>query len=889
MRGRWIRSRRGGWRSRLVCGGVGLLCAGLVAGCSRDVTVPFYPVYDNSLLILRPAAETPAARATLDALADLFPQAQAVDFGDWSTALERAAHRVVLVADAGQLTEAQARSLTEALAADARLLFLGSAPFAGEEGGAAEDAVQPLLARLDATYAVRPAAVAGLQSKARFYLSQPRASAWQAGLEVAAAARAARWVPLFVALDAQEQVQGDVAGLMVMAADDAPAAGRYWGWVGLDVDRSTRSAWRTMVNECVFLLQQGRFLVEATTPQRVVEPGQQIEVTSLVRSPNRAMLEVRVLAELVDAEGVVVRQVRSPRFRVGGDTPAPASVTLSLGGAPAAASGAGGRFVVRCVLEEAGGRGLLFDRVAVPVRVLAARAEPDATQWLTVTGGRVVQGRIPVFLLGAAYRPSAVLARGDAWLTARHFPAERLGRDLARLRQAGANTVVLSYTDVRQAAQVRWVLEEARGLGLYVVLRWPTALARVDEPGWVEAMAAGVGLAQQPGVVAIDLAPARRAEAWVSAAWADWAEEQGVSGFDPLTLQDAPADDAGWALWRRFAADVQGRRLGRVAARLRAAGCRALLMATVEPAATAAQAPQEGGWALPFDFGTGAVHLDVASVRLPLAGDEAGLGAGARARGWAAYARGWLRGRPVIWWASEQAEPAGRLALRDGMGGVDAQAEAVQAFYDQALAGQAAGALVAAQPAWWGADGTERPVVEVVRAMAQRLRAYRASPSQWSGVTWPVWRGRDAMAWPAVSAADADEIRPVGAALSSRSAPAERLWDGRGPLTLVNAAWQPVSRSRLAVGETMTLTVLNTGRIAWDAPRGAEDGGVWVAIQQEGVPPQYVELPATPPGGRARLTWTATRPGQVTLRPIWLGAGVFGETLTLTVGEAAGG
>ncbi len=774
--------------------------------------------------------------------------------------------------------------------------------------------------------------VAGTRSEALFHTRHSTVEALRPEPMVRFPDEPVRWAPLFTAQDRNETTSVDVAGLFIRLPSDDPP--QMWAWIGLDADRTTRRALRTMINECLFHLQRGRFLVGVHTSQAAYTTQDLFRIRTRISSANPLPGSVRVAAELVDQNGSIVRRMVSAPYELAGEEEAPL-LDMNVGVVPNVEDPAAD-YEIRVALEEVGGRLRVFDRTAHPVKVLGPREPPTRGARLGVSGSRITRGGMPVFFLGIDYDPGLAGRPGMEWLAPSFFPAALVKRDMERLRTAGVNTLSLVYTDPAQAPQLRYVMEEARAQGMWIQLRLPTLLRRVDDQAWLELLVAALELSDDENVVALDLAPAgslrtedalpmlqRAWNAWLReqygavsnalAAHPEWLEMDDVSGeaVYPLREQwaELPDEAAAWPLLRRFAADYQSRRMGRAVRALRDLGCDQLITARMVAGDTDLRARTTDPL-LPFDFGTGRAHTDFATVSADaFRGHEPDPGGLAFL---AAYARGWLAGGPVLW--ADMGVPVGPAPREPDY---ENQRRAMEAFFELVLSTHTTGAMLrhfapistdplAADEGLVDPARTPRPALRVVRAQASRLRDHRVAPMQWAGReaepdtgarglpgVWDDWRRvyRDEAA-----ARRVEGIRPVGYDRSSLETPGERLGDAAtGPFLWLNGEWgrievngesirpTPGEPIRVRQGEPIQLELINSGLSRWAASRDRADGTVWVEVRHEERREQYLEVHETRAGRRVRVEWRPRDAGTTELRPYWLGAGAFGEALHVEV------
>lgn len=759
----------------------------------------------------------------------------------------------------------------------------------------------------DQRYAVRAAQSRDLQSDRRLRTAGVRFSSPVPRPQAPGgpASSRARWIPLYRLTDRDGDERGTAASLYIRPSDEGEALAR-WGWLGANAGDLRRAALQDMMGDLLDGLRRSRFLIQAGFDRYLYESGESFMVTA--RWTGEPMgVPLRVNAELVDSSGRIVRRAVSAPYTDDRGT-ASHPVDIPLGVAPRVQDGEE-RFVLRIALEEMGGAGRVFDRVEQTIKVASASAaRGDAADWLRVSGPRITMGRIPIFLSGVHYEPfvydgAGERARGVArWLDADLFAPDRIRRDLQSMRVSGINAVALDYRGAAQAPHLRFVVGEIRDRGLWALIRYrpdggPASLFDDASRDYFSAH-----LEEDPAVFAMDVGEVLQRYAFsdmaaLGEAWTAWQTERSVD-VAPLPLHEtyvrdelAPEEEV---RYRRFADEYVSRRLGYLVRTLRSIGYRQLLCVLLDPGGDDWTDPESGVW-LPVSQAAVAIHADVIALRgETLFGDEDRF----LDRGFAAiHARAVSDAKPVIWLQ------AGAPVL-DTPTDLEEQRRAVRLFHDLLFRTHTAGGFVHTfSPSVRGRDygqvnpdGAWRPVRDVYRHTANRLREPRALPSEWARREFDPYahRGRYAdlrQTWQDVYRGDIvsgriEELRPAGFGKSSADPDVRaRLNAEWGSMTLDG---QPVKRApgdaiRCAAGQTLRLELINTGPSIWVASRSGGDGAVWLVADRAEGRAQQLPLPQTPYGRRAQVSWTPTEPGVWTLRPQAQGGGSFGERLRVEV------
>ncbi len=745
---------------------------------------------------------------------------------------------------------------------------------------------------------------------------------------------ASRWISLFEGGDRGESASGSVGGIYL--AQGERDRREHWGWVGLDLQRRTRTAIRGMLNEAAFVFQRGHVLLQATTSQHWYEPGESFDLTVQAVAIQPDAVNVRISAELVDGAGQIIRRVVSSPLD-GRES----ELTLSLGIVPRVEEGVDD-YWIEFGLEEIGGASRRFDRVRRPVKVNGVRPAPQTEERVRTIAGRLVSGRIPLFLIGADYDPGLSRVPNADWLNQDVFPAAQIDADFAQLRAAGVNAITIPYADPQQARQVRYVLDAARRESLWVNLQLPHAWMWSRQSGGIAPYLDAIGFMDDRNVISLDITPPERFGAsdtmssdWQESlhrAWTDWLEGQAGgwelarqrwgedlrfgdsdAGFPTAAdLASVPDDADVWPFLHRFVADWWSRELGRAAQQIRYAGYAALLTARWD--ARQADLRQIQVNQIPFLVDAGSVHLDFLTV-VPgrLVAEDQDLGGEAFK---AVYARGVMHGKPIVW-GPLQAPVGSRPRVID----YRLQESMVSTFYRLAMQTQTSGGWlgqyrpIARQP--WDVDegiidalGRRRLATRALRLTVNQLRGYRMRPLQWAGRELQPSAGPSAWAelqadWSHVYAEEAAgrrvaEIRPNSFGVSSMDAVPVRLANlSAAPFLHLHAEWGSMRIDGqeathvlsdgviwMAPQQVLRAEWINRGPARWSTSRHQQEGTVWLAVQRQGHSTQYLDVRAAAPGERILIEWSPVAPGTYTLRGIWWERGEFGPPLTIHVEES---
>jgi hypothetical protein len=746
-----------------------------------------------------------------------------------------------------------------------------------------------------------------------------------------------RWVPLFEAVNKSTGGRGWPASLCVVPAGEGVA--QTWGWIGVDPTAETVPAVQAMVRECVRRLQGGAFLAHGGCDRFTFGPRDVLSVSAgwVVNAAHPP--RTRVVAELMSKDGVRLRRVLSSPDAVREVSRHTKRVQLNLGRCPEPEEDTAD-YTVRIMLEGSGVAGRILDVIEQPIKVVAADREVDSAQWLDTTGSRFTLTKLPVYLLGVNYWPQSVNGRapgehGEHWLEPGAFDPEMVRRDLDLLRSGGVNALAVQYLAETQGPQLQFFADECRQRGMRIVAFLPHVSPLGYDLEGATALITAAELTKEPQVFALDLAwepilgsaPTRRR---FDEAWQRWLIEQygsvehaeDVIGR-PLwrrgSVVTGPPDDelskngdhrVAVAVYRRFVDDYVSRRYGYIKRFLEEQGCKQLLTARTGYGGTG------NPWAdpyFPLDLGSGAVHLDFIS---PEGWDLSGpLERFHEAAFLAVYARGVSGGKPVVWLefgSSVGVDPASQDLAN--------QARVYQHMFDLIERSGSAGGF-----AWWfpsgyrvdegsemgvvNPDGSWRPVGEVYRTYARRLRREMKSPRSWRGrqvvrsadargvsALWDRWRDtyREETAANAV-----EELRPRGFGQSTVEMPVHAVGGMDvvmpAPLECANAEWgyirvnndvlprPPGERITVRMRDRMDLELINTGVATWAASEKGKERTVWVRAEHPERKPLFLRVDKVPWGAHADIAWIASSPGLWQLRPYIQSLGAFGEMLEVEV------
>jgi len=734
-----------------------------------------------------------------------------------------------------------------------------------------------------------------------------------------------RLIPLFKVVDKKNIERGWPVSIHLQSPK-ANIPGRLWAWIAMNITDDTQDMLQQIVPKTMRRLYQRMFLYEAGCEKSVYNPNENMQVSAQWISGCHSGQPLRIAATLRNEVGQTLRRVVSDAIPAGKKGVATGPVVLDLGLSPDVQKH-NRDYSVRITLEDAAVRGRVYDEIIQPIKIM-----PPATSdgpWISMGGARFREGRRPVFMLGVQFQPlTAQLAcetkTSSKWLQAGMFNPSRITAELDRLEAMGINALALSYEEVNQAPQLRFFIDEASKRHMWIYLT-VAHLSPVDfDEVKAERLIKAASLAHSRCVFAFDLACVQsdmlQAQS-LPGAWQKWLREQygsiehaeEVIGYplwrnqDKLTVPPSSAFNSegehrvAMAVFRRFMDDHLSRQYGYIRRFLRRQGCPQLL-------STRYHCSIESTSCHLSDPAPGVQHMDFISL------DSAHLtGSHERFLGavfLAVYARGISGGKPVVWMdyginvGRNPALPTLRNQARIG--------EEILGLAARSLASGCFGGA-------WGetgvplihADGSGRPIGEIIRRNARKLINDSQQPPLWKGREFQ--RSEDARGlsalwahWKEVYREEAatgqiEEARPDG--FGQNTLDMALVSVGHAPFTTpaaleyANAEWgailiekeeilrPPGTAIEMPVGKHIKLELINTGITTWSASQPDKDRTVWIeAIRSDGNA-TYLQVGVVPTGQSTEISWSAPSPGPWLLRPYIQGVGGFGEPLNIQVKE----
>ena len=745
-------------------------------------------------------------------------------------------------------------------------------------------------------------------------------------------ARCMRVVPLYGGVDSISQEENGWAA-SVFTEDRGGRIG-IWGWVGIPPDADNRRWMASLLSSCVEQVQRGVFLARTPEVPLVIEANGLLEVDVAWMAPPERIGGIRVAGELLAEDGRRLRRVTSPLVAAADMTLGRQTVRINMGLMPALQSGVQD-YCLRIALEDVSAESVTYDESRHAIKV-SGEQSVSSLPWLKCSGSRLVSERQAVYIMGIRYQPLDNLMLPDfpdgRWLESPWFLPERISADLMALSRMNVNAILVPYNETTQAEGLRCLIHEAGRHGIRVALEMKALSPWNPDLPKAESLIRAARLDSEPGVFAVFLSPETPAapqqeRAALDGAWREWLVEQYGSPAraekmmgkpdwrrDGMLTGPSEQDLAGYEkhavatiVYRRFMDDFMSRRYGWLKRFVRNLGCRQLL--------SVAACPLNEWRHYPGDFTAGSLHFDFLA---PSASGCCGPDDSFMELGFlTAYGRG-SRGvvKPIVWMdfgPAMGADPQ-EADLRN-------QERIFDAMFEMVNRSSAAGTFAACFSSARGPNqndagilsplGEPRPVCMTFARHMRRLRNSMIYPATWKGRVFSRSANPTGLVglfeeWRNTYAGEladnaGQELRPFGFGKSTADMPLLTLgglpYADPSPFECANAEWggiwvngRPILRKPgtsvdAEWGDTLRLTLLNSGVAAWAASRPDQQKTVWVLVRTPSGREQRLPLPMVVPGGEESIEWTASESGTWTFRATILDVGDFGEALQIVVGR----
>lgn len=646
---------------------------------------------------------------------------------------------------------------------------------------------------------------------------------------------------------------------------------------------------------------------------------------------SRDLSPLRIAVEWINERGVEIRRVVSPPL-----DPLVMSTTFNIGQTPDTTMRSE-RYTLRISLRDRNDQ-INYDTFDHVMKLFPGKSAYKAGDSIGVNSGHLTLGRRPVFMLGVNYWPrlsGELASHGGHWLDYEHFDPEQLTTDLDLMIAVGINSIAIEYTNIEQAPQLLFVLDELRSrsmwANLYIPALYPLDL-RMDE---AERMLEAIDLKSWPEVFSLELARGLAVKSKpemrrLDAAWSDWIDEHfnsiheaeqklGVSlwkergritGPPDVQLARGPHRNPAVALYYTFLHDYASRHMGYIRHWLRERGYTALLTARTAYGSPGVSHPEAIDH---LDVSAGSLHLDFLSPDAWTIHPLRSIYADGELLH--AYVRGVGEGKPIIW--SSYGQHVGSIPNASSY---QRQMEVYKYFLDQFIQQASSGAF-----AWWFAPGKStiqnedwgivypqagwRMVEESFRNTKLRLRQGRIQPKATLRQNAPInlsskqWRDQQAdrsgLFSKAVSS-DISEWTLPGTGLNSdillNPAP-EQSWSEVEGFHLLNSEWRtietgnttiersPGENVKIYTGKSLVMELMNSGSIRWVNSSEKQPGSIWLRISQAGHADEWTALMQLVRGGKQTIRWTPRESGIWEIQPYMIGYGKFGECLKVEVTE----
>jgi len=738
-----------------------------------------------------------------------------------------------------------------------------------------------------------------------------------------------RWIPMI------EVVQADGIPLAWPGAIwlSPQAHGRHAvaGWVGMNLVRDDSVSLVPVMNAVLEDMTRDIYLQRFGVPYYSMSAkSPQTAVAGLIDRRVRDLAPLRLVVEWINERGQEIRRhVSPPLDALTGET------TINIGLAPNPPSNPE-RYTLRVLVRDRNDQ-RTFDAAEQTVKVFPIEASRSGLDSVTVNAGQLMQGRRPVFMLGANYWPRmsvSLMQDKQHWLSADHFNPMIVETDLDLMEAVGMNAIAFEYTDVAQGPQVRFVLDELRRRSMWACVYIPALNPldlRIED---AQAMLEAIDLKAWPEVFAIEVARGfavlpRAERRRLDDEWSGWIEEHfnsideaelklGLSlwrergqltGPPDMDVRLGPQQNRAVALYYCFLRDYISRRLGFVNQWKKEAGYSTLITARSaygwpgDPPADVLDV---------LDISTGVLHLDVLfpdawSIHplraMPGDGDVL-----------AAYVRGAGAGKPMLWSSFGQS-----VGNKPDPSSYQRQKEVFSHYLREFIRQEASGAF-----AWWyppgvsgpvlqdwgmvHPSGTWRPVEESLRSARLQIRQLRIQPRPVVRKSGPLilsarqWKEQQHDRTGLFAADDTHtgvtEWMPPGVGTDTRALFDPRIratWSEIDAYNLLNAEWSaivagesellrlPGQSIRMYTGRVLKADILNSGSVNWWGSAERTNGSVWLRISQPGMQSEWISMNATDRGGRKTIEWLPRDPGPWEIQPFLVGYGKFGECLQVEV------
>jgi len=738
-----------------------------------------------------------------------------------------------------------------------------------------------------------------------------------------------RWLPVTASLSATSEILGYSGSVYI----HPHAEGLYSisGWLGVNPAKEEPDAFTELVEAALEAVSRDMYLHRYGTGGYSTRSQAPVQLSSrLIDRRRRDQSPVRLAVEWINRQNIEVRRHVSPPL----DTLAMPAV-LNLGLAPEATDQTE-LYTLRISIRDRNDQRSL-DRTEQLFKVFPEKAPPPEKEPVTVLTGQLAQGRHPMFMLGVNYWPRLLgpLSRENRhWLSPALFDPVMVQGDLDQIAAAGINSIAIEYTEIAQAPQLLFVLDELRRRSMWAILYIPSLHPldlRMDEAlrlleavrlkDWNEVFA----LETARGIVVRPRVERRH----LDQAWNDWVNEHfnsateaeqklGIelwrdrgrtSGPPDQQLEQGPHRNGAVALYYSFLRDYASRQMGYIRQTLRSKGYSNLLTARTAYAWPRNSSP---GNFDALDLFTGAIHQDFMFVDAwtahPLRSEHADGNI------LYAYARGMSGGKPVLW-----AEFGHHVDASGGSASLQRQKEVYKYFLDLFIEQGASGGF-----AWWfppessfrsdedwgivDPDGNWRQAEDVFRSARLRLRQTRAK-------TWSVNRQNATLIQSASQWREEQKVRrgffparptspvvtewiPPGAGLDSMALLDPRQtkrWSEIEGLFMLNSEWGALSvagvmQERLPGTNIRTYTrrpvdmeIINSGTVKWTRTPERQNGSIWLRVSQSGHADEWIPLPPLTTGARQNVRWLPRETGVWEIQPHMIGYGKFGERLHVEV------
>jgi len=345
-------------------------------------------------------------------------------------------------------------------------------------------------------------------------------------------ANPASWVKVWEAANAHGVAAGWAGSVLLIPQTDAGFS--ICGWLAFDPPPASDKPLESIVARMITETDRSAYLTRfGTGAFSFLEQKPVVAHAQMIDRRTRDFSPLRLAARWLDRNGQEIRRHISEPL----DSPA-LRTELSVGVAPDVFGREPELFTLEWQIRDRNDLETL-DAQSQIIKVFPKKNDSVKAEPVSVSGHTLVAGRRPVFMLGVNYWPrlssrTAGLAGSGHWLHPARFDPGVLSSDLDLMTAAGINCIAIEYTDLSQAPQILFVLDELRKRSMrssiYMPSFHPFDLRREEGLAMLDAIDAGewpefFALEVARGIAVRSRADLRR----LDTAWSEWLDQRFVS------------------------------------------------------------------------------------------------------------------------------------------------------------------------------------------------------------------------------------------------------------------------------------------------------------------------------------------------------------------------